>query len=62
MYKAPDKICFDRKTSQITQIWHDKPTINEAADNIEYISKDVVEKIIRGSLGPQDALNKIHKI
>ena len=28
----------------------------------EYIRKDLVEHIIRGALGPQDALNKIRSL
>lgn len=30
--------------------------------SITYICKDVVEKIIKSALGPQDALNKIHSL
>ena len=33
-----------------------------APDEEEYIRKDLVEHIIRGALGPQDALNKIRSL
>ena len=31
-------------------------------DDIEYIRKDLIEHIIGGALGPQDALNKIRSL
>ena len=34
----------------------------KVTDNICFIRKDLIEHIIRGALGPQDALNKINSI
>ncbi len=51
--EAPDKIYINGFSAFATV------PVNEG---IEYIRKDLVEHIIRGALGPQDALNKIRSL
>ena len=62
--KAPDKIYLerDKETEKIDFRWGDRPVVHSAYEHIEYIRKDLVEHIIRGALGPQDALNKIRSL
>ncbi len=49
----PDKIYFDGV---------DTSTTPRLAINEEYIRKDKVKQIIRGAIGPQDALKKINSL
>lgn len=37
-------------------------TVPPPVESIEYIRKDLAEHIIRGALGPKDALNKIRSL
>ena len=58
MSKAPDKIYLHEGAlgSPCTSY---RKTTNE---DIEYIRKDLIEHIIGGALGPQEALNKIRSL
>lgn len=58
--KVPDKIYIgDHNTSTTHGIFS---SVQEDGSQIEYIRKDLIEHIIGGALGPQDALNKIRSL
>ena len=62
--KAPDKIYLhkirDEESSSFYKMWFEQRA--RCVPSEEYIRKDLVEHIIRGALGPQDALNKIRSL
>lgn len=65
--KAPDKIYLHGYEFSVRPVnsWSEKMTDGlkgHNAINVEYVRKDLVEHIIRGALGPQDALNKIRSL
>ena len=61
--KAPDKLYIGRRNyGPLIGGWKSRPFTSQEIESIEYIRKDLVEHIIRGALGPQDALNKIRSL
>ena len=62
--KAPDKIYLhkirDDGSSGFYKMWFEQRA--RCVPSEEYIRKDLVEHIIRGALGQQDALNKIRSL
>ena len=61
--EAPKKIYVREFEEGINQLWDAKPRKDGAAiQTHEYVRKDVVEHIIRGAIGPQDALNKLRSL
>ena len=59
---APIKIyCEDDGIGNIVNA-HNTKWPGDEGRNIEYIRKDVVERIIRGALGKQDALMKLKSL
>ncbi len=60
----PDKVYLQDGCS-VPVVGFVSPAWNNPKDKentVEYIRKEVVEHIIRGALGPQDALNKIRSL
>lgn len=61
---APDKIYLhkirDEESSGYHKMWFESRA--RCVPSEEYIRKDVIKHIIRGALGPQDALNKIESL
>lgn len=60
--KAPDTIYLEPyldNPDKLHPSWYRNDIIGSGT---EYIRKDLVEHIIRGALGPQDALNKIRSL
>lgn len=61
--KAPDKIWIREYPDGVARFWEEKKKDDVVATiPHEYIRKELVEHIIRASLGPQDALYKIRSL
>ena len=65
--KAPNKIYLHgyEFSERPVNSWSEHPVNGmrgHEVTNVEYVRKDLVEHIIRGALGPQDALNKIRSL
>lgn len=61
--KAPDKIyVFQHGINAFDPLWHFTKSKEKHTESHEYIRKDLIEHIIGGALGPQDALNKIRSL
>jgi len=63
--KAPDKIYLhpDFEGSQTPSVfWSIEKRGSHPEECVEYIRKDVVERIIRGALDPLNALNKLRSL
>ena len=60
MRKAPDKIY--RNTDKTGYVCWSETEFVKPYSATAYIRKDLIEHIIGGALGPQDALNKIRSL
>lgn len=58
----PDKIYLPEEEIESRMPWIEQPCEDDPNWDVCYIRKDMVEHIICGALGPQDALNKIRSL
>ncbi len=59
----PDKIYVRLYGNDLSSLWDRTPDEKGYHTGfVEYIRKDMVEQIIRSSIGPQDALKKIKSL